>query len=133
MGEFPEGMKPWGWGGTHSKCTIFDTKRHFSCPGGIVFLSPVPGTNELFLLNFPMVLLAITVSTLPAWLQLSFTCLRRPGNGHLQELHSCNVPSSRFYTAAIKKKIIKLVSQIIYAAILNKICSLHETESIFAL
>lgn len=121
-------------GDTHSKCTTFHTKYHFSCPGGIVFLSPVPGTNELFLLHFPMVLLAITFSTLPAWLQLSFTCLRRPGNGHLQELHSCNVPSSRFYTAAIKKiYIIKLVNQIIYAAILSKIHSLHETESIFAL
>lgn len=130
MREFPEGRRPWGCGathgqdGTHSKCTLFHTKCHFSCPRGTIFLSPVPCTNELLLLNFPAVYLPLL--SLPAWLQFSFTCLRRPGNDHLQELlHSCNMPSSRFYRAAIKKIkcIIKLISQIIYAAILNKIRS----------
>lgn len=136
MGEFPEGTRPWGWGGPthaqdgkHSKCTIFHTKCHFSCPKGIIFLSPVPCTNELFLLHFPTV--SLPLLSLPAWLQCSFTCLRRPGDGHLQELlHSCNMPSFRFYRAAIKKTkyISKLISQIIYAAVLNKIRSILCTK-----
>lgn len=135
-GGIPEGTRPWGWGGPthaqdgkHSKCTIFHTKCHFSCPKGIIFLSPVPCTNELFLLHFPTV--SLPLLSLPAWLQCSFTCLRRPGDGHLQELlHSCNMPSFRFYRAAIKKTkyISKLISQIIYAAVLNKIRSILCTK-----
>lgn len=61
--------------------------------------------------SFPYSSFATTFSTGPAWLQLSLTCLRRPGNGHLQELHSCNMPSSRFYTAAIKSKIYDQVTK----------------------
>lgn len=68
----------------------FSHQIHFSCPRGMTFLSPVPCTNELFLLHFLTV--SLPFLSLPAWLQFSFTCLRRPRNGHFQELlHPCNM------------------------------------------
>lgn len=64
-GWIPRGNKAMEMGathqqdGTHSKCTIFHTKCHFSCPRGITSLSPLPRTNELFLLHLPTVSLPL--------------------------------------------------------------------------
>lgn len=120
--EFPEGMRPQGWGathgqnGTHSKCTTFQTKCHFSCPRGILYLCPVPCINELFLLHFPMVYLPLLSplcqpgcsSALPASGGLGMVIFRS------FNLVTCLVLGSTQQQQSKKiKYIIKLISQMI--------------------
>lgn len=65
-GEYPGEDGEMGMGGQHTdrmghtfKCTIFHTKTYFSYPSGIISLSAVQHTDELFLLHFTTVFLLL--------------------------------------------------------------------------